>query len=405
MKKLVRMMAAAALGLTAWQAAPAVAAPLFNPVVTVVGDGKITLSGGVGVTTSVYLYNNSVASQASPLSSASYNSGVTGTRLINSGSASSEGSLTNNPGVANAAAQGKVYAGTPYVYNAGYDKPNNTASVIGTAANANRSLGQMTVGSSTVSGATVLQTQTQVTAYNNNNLRGATGDDTGTKIYSAGTASTAALGGWRNFSTNTILTSTPTNVRTVELLGNSLFGSTGSGGTVGIFAIDPTGVNPATPFITTGSSSNHSPYEFALFNDTSNPNSTLGYNVAYIADDGGAATAAGGIEKWTYNGTTWSQAYILSDAGAFYRGLAGQKDPTTGAFTLYATTSDGLKLQQVTDTGANSTFTTLASFVAADNLFFRGVALAPAAVPEPGTFALAGLGLCALVAIRRRVKR
>jgi hypothetical protein len=394
---------ALAVGLLA--AGSASAGLLYNPVVTVVGDGTTT-GNGVGVTTSVYIYGSSVAAQAAPISSTSYNSGATATRLVNSLTASSEGSLTNNPGTSDAAAKGLSYLGTAYVYSAGYDAANNTANVNSNTTNANRSLGQVNVTASLATGATVLKTQTQATAYNNNNIRGATGDNTGANIYSAGTAGTGSLGGWRNFNTNTILTSSPNNVRTVELLGGNLFGSTGNGSAVGLYLIEATGANPATAYITTGTSSNHSPYEFALFDDLTNPATLNGYNVAYIADDGGNGTAAGGIEKWTYNGSAWTQAYILRDStlatGVFYRGLAGQLDPTTGLATLFASSSDGLDLQQVTDTGANSTFTTLASFATSDNRVFRGVALAPSAVPEPSALILAAIAVFGSLAIRRR---
>ena len=378
---------------------------LYNPVVTVVGDG--TTTGGAGVTTSINVYNNSVAGQAAPISATSYNSGATGTRLVNSFSATSEGSLTNNPGISDAAAKGLSYAGTAYVYNGGYDAADGTAGIV--AAATNRSLGQVNVTASLATGATVLQTQTNAAAYTGNNIRGATGDNTGATTYSAGTGSGTSAG-WRNFTTNASLSAAPTNVRTVESLGGTLFGTTGSGTTVGIYLIDPTGVNPAAPYVTTGTSGNHSPYEFALFDDPTNTNVLSGYNVAYIADDGASATAAGGIEKWIYNGPAagWTQAYILRDSnlatGVNYRGLAGQLDPSTGLVTLFASTSDGLELQQVTDTGASSAFTTLASLTAANDHLFRGVALSPLAVPEPSALVLATIALIGVVAIRRRAQ-
>ena len=152
----------------------------------------------------------------------------------------------------------------------------------------------------------------------------------------------------RNFTTNTQLwTTTPAsgtgwaNTRTVEELGDELFGSMSSGSTVGIYVIDPSGSNPATgatSWINVGTSSNHSPYEFALFNNKQNPNTSNGYNVAYIADDGSATSEAAGaaeIEKWVFDGATWTQKYTILDpqlptTAAAYHGLAGELDAATG---------------------------------------------------------------------------
>ena len=130
--------------------------------------------------------------------------------------------------------------------------------------------------------------------------------------------------------------------------------------------------------------------------------------MAYIADDGSGTASNGGIEKWTYSGSTWSQAYVLrATSSTYYRGLAGEMDPATGLITLFATTAPSSgqdALQQVTDTGSGSTFTTLAT--APTNYVFRGVALAPAptATPEPGTLALLVAAVAGLLAYawRRR---
>lgn len=360
---------------------------LYSPVVTVVGDG-VSTTGSMGFTTTIATYLPSVSGQLAPQGSFAYNSGGSGTRLVNSYSASSEGSLTNNPAVSDAAALGLAYGGSVYAYSAGYDAANGTATVNSTATNAPRAIGRASLSGYSITGATVLQTQTQATAYNNNNFRGATGTDAdvGPSLYSAGTGSTTSTAGWRNFSTNTQLSASPTNVRTVELLGGNLFGTTGSG-TTGIYLIDPAGLTPASLFIGTTSS----PYEFALFNDSANANSTLGYNTAYVTDD------AIGIQKYIYNGSAWTLAYTLKETGVNYRGLAGQKDADTGLFTLFVSTSDGTKLEQVTDIGVNSPFTVLAT--AGANTVFRGVALT--SIPTPGSLALLGIGGLAMIRRRR----
>lgn len=362
---------------------PAIASLLYDPIVTVVGNGSAPV-GGTGYTTAIDLYKHSVLAQPLPTSSVAYNSGALGQRLVTSGTATSEGSLTNNPALADAAAKGLPFTGTGYAYSAGYDAADATASVNSSGTNADRAVGRIDVGFNAVSFARVLQTYPQAAVYNNNNIRGANGGDSSAdatvSLYSAGTG-TAALAGWRDFRTNTQLPSgTLTNVRTVETLGGRLFGSTGSG-TIGIYLLDPAGVNPASLYIGTGSS--RSPYEFALFLDPTNPNSIEGFNLAYIADD---STNFRGIQKWVFDGTAWNQAYTLGETGVAYRGLAGQYDPDTEAFTLFATSGEtsGNRLVQVTDFGPSSPVDTLAT--APTGYIFRGVALAP--VPEPGALAL-----------------
>lgn len=387
------------LGTTILFCQTAAASLLYDPIVTVIGNGTAPISG-TGYTTSIQLFKHSLPAQPLPTSSVAHNSGGSGLRLVTSASATSEGSLTNNPALADFAAKGLLYVGRGYAYSAGYDAADVTPSINSTATNAPRTVGRVDVAFDSVSNARVLQSHPQASVYNNNNIRGANGgdssDDATVDLFSAGTG-TAALAGWRNFRTNTQLPSgTLTNVRTVETLGGRLFGSTGSG-TVGIYLLDPAGVNPASLYIGTGA--NRSPYEFALFNDTTNPFVSEGFNVAYIADD---STNFGGIQKWTYNGTTWMQDYTLAESGVAYRGLAGQRDPVTGRVTLFATSNEasGNRLVQVTDTGAGASFTTLATVPA--GYIFRGVALAP--VPEPGTLALllGAIGGSALLYFRRK---
>ena len=135
--------------------------------------------------------------------------------------------------------------------------------------------------------------------------------------------------------------------------------------------------------INTGSSS--SPYEFVLVDDPANSASTattFGYDTAYVADDNGIGASNGGIQKWVWNGTAWSNAYTLNDGAAGNRGLAGQLDSATGKVTLWSTTAAGDKLYQVTDLGAGaaSPFITLAT-VSTNNLF-RSVFQLPPTPPS-----------------------
>ncbi|MEX2169159.1 MAG: PEP-CTERM sorting domain-containing protein [Pirellulales bacterium] len=419
--KLLRLAAVSALVLCT--ATTVSADLLYNPVVLVT-SGPPETGSSTGFATSISIFQQGVAGQTTPISTTTYNTDSNaGLRLVTARN-SATGTLTNNPGVADAAAKGLLYSGTQYVYNAGYDAAALTASVSGSTGGVNnnpRSFGQTNVTNNIASAATVLQAH--LDAHIAGAIRGAVGDDTGTAIYSAGTSATSNVttrgsGGWRNFADNTILntavpaSSTLHNVRTIELLasdvvGGRLFGTSANAGMTiqnGLYTIDmtagigppATGTAPALYIGTPGtiSSGSFGPSEFALFDDPTNPAAlNLGYDTAYIVE--GATDSDGGIQKWTWDGAAWTLAYTLADpglGGAFgeraYFGLAGQLDAATNQITLYTTVVDTpdvafpplTKLQQVTDTGAASTFITLATLdPAVSGSAFQGVALSAAA--------------------------
>lgn len=120
---------------------------------------------------------------------------------------------------------------------------------------------------------------------------------------------------------------------------------------------------------------------------------------AYLADTR-ATASGGGLQRWNFNGSTWTLAYTLNSG--LPGGLSGLAGAVLSGGDVYfaGITADGSRLVTITDNLANiaasGSFTTLA--IAPTNTAFRGVA-----IPTPGAASLlAGLGLVA--ARRRRVR-
>jgi hypothetical protein len=413
------------------------AALIYNPVVTQVGDGTTALSTA-GATTTIQIYDNSIANQPAPLSQVSYGNGV----LVNSGSSITEGQLANNPGVADAATAGLPYAGTAYVFSGGYSANDGTVGVSGAAANAPRVTGDVNVSGSSATSPNIIATQTATTAYApTGNIRAAVGDDTAANSWSAGTSVLGGTGGYRYFNNNTQVENAagPTNTRTIQIRQGRLYGSSDTSTFVGISVIG-SGVPQTTgqtvsPLFITGTSTVASPEAFALIDDpnVSTPivgNGIVPFNVAYIADsNAGNGNSQPGIQKWVYSPTTatnngWSLAYVITDSltGApdGYNGLAAEliQVPLIGAagglfeneVALFSTNSidvpgAGNSLERFIDpleggspSSTDATLVTLATAPA--DYAFRGVALSP--VPEPASGALMATTLIALVTRRSR---
>ena len=194
------------------------------------------------------------------------------------------------------------------------------------------------------------------------------------------------------------------------------FGNAGGTGKVTITAGTTNGVNSA------GQQVNLSPSNF-FFADA---------DTLYVADTGAPKNTSaasslgdGGLQKWTFNGTTWTLDYTLaagldlvvntaaSGTTGLY-GLTGEVVTIGGVqeVELFATNStigdtDQTYLYGVTDVLAdtvnpgNESLVTLATAAADSN--FKGVSFAPSAVPEPSTWAmlLAGFAGLGFAGVRR----
>lgn len=188
--------------------------------------------------------------------------------------------------------------------------------------------------------------------------------------------------------------SVQTNIGNTRVLGfesGNLFFSTSSG-TRGIYGFQgggaPTAGATTNLVIATGQTS--SPYDFDF---------NVSMTIAYVADD--TAGAAGGIQRWDFNGSSWGLSYTLG-TGVANVGTRGLAVDFSGANpVIFATTAEGSanRLVALVDTGAGATATTLATAPAGQ--LFRGLDFAPVAVPEPTTYALVLVGGAAMFVLRR----
>jgi hypothetical protein len=345
----------------------------FNPgklAVLRVGDGSAALSSAAQP---IFLdqFDPTGAGQSPSYTLAIPSTGADALTL--SGTATSEGALS-------------LSADGRFLTFAGYNTAAGTASVAGTAsATVNRGAGRVDA-----FGNYILAARTDE-GYTGNNVRGAVTVD-GSGFWMSGTGSGTAGGIWYvQGTTDTQVYNTINNLRVPNIFGGDLYFSTSSGTTTrGIHAftgLPTTSGATATQLFDAGSSS--SPYDFAV-----SPSGTL----IYLADD--RATAAGGIQRWEFDGSVWNLSYTLG-TGVANVGARGLTVDWSGATpVLFAITGEtsANRLIRIEDTGAGAEPVTLAT--AGANTIFRGVDFTP--VPEPGTLALILLGGGAWALRRRR---
>lgn len=312
-----------------------------NLVVVRVGTGAAALSG---TTQAVFLdelttAGAAVQSIALPTAASAPNAACT-----LSGTATSEGHLNLSPDAR-------------WLTLAGYNAIPGTASPAATAsATTSRVVARVAL-----TGA--VDTSTQITnAFSAGTIRSAATAD-GQLFYVSGSNSGVQSVTFGSTSASTVSTGTPTNLRDVTIWNRQLYCSTASGTSFGVLTVGtglPTSgaaITQLPGFPTSGLSA----YDH-FFADA---------NTLYVGDDG---ALSGGIRKYTLVAGVWTLQYVLVPSGTFARHLTGSVDEF-GTVTLYATTTQtsANSIVSVVDTGAGSTFTTVAT--AAANTVFRGVRL------------------------------
>ncbi|HEU4719060.1 MAG TPA: immunoglobulin domain-containing protein, partial [Bacteroidia bacterium] len=327
-------------------------AQMFTPgniVVEQVGDGTSALASGVAAPLFLVEYSatgtltNSVALP------------VAGPNVITtSGTATSEGNIS-------------LSANGRYIIVPGYNAlPGTTGLTSTTSATVARVTGQVDA-SGTYSMPSVTNTY-----FSGNNIRGAASD--GNNNYWATGANTGAC--YFGTGTPAIVYSTNTNNRAMAVYNGNLMFSAGAG-TRGIYQFTgmPTTASAASLILPlTGS-----PYQFAI-NSTS--------TILYVADDASftsTSSQAGGIEKFTWNGSAWVFQYTLQCGNASTAGARGLVVDFSGTNpVVYASTAESSsnRIISITDAGASSGSSATLLATAATNTIFRGLAFSPCSPPS-----------------------
>lgn len=215
----------------------------------------------------------------------------------------------------------------------------------------------------TIDASGTMDTSRASTMLTGNNFRSVTTTD-GLNFWAVGAPGMVyyAAGG----QTNALLTS---NLRCVKIFNGQLYVSSGSATPgIGVSSVGtglPTSGTQTTTLLLSGGSG-ASPYSFEFSPDMT---------TAYVADD--RTTSAGGVIKYTNNGTAWSAVYTLSVGGSTQgaRGLAVDWSGMTPI--IYATTAEASanRIVKIVDTDSTATAVTIATALV--NTAFRGLAFAP----------------------------
>ncbi len=332
-----------------------------NLIVVRLGDGQAALaSTGAAVfideytTAGTLVQSIAVPTDTTPTSHA----------LIMSGTATSEGDISNSPNL-------------KYAAFAGYERTLGT--VTGSIASTHSDTLPRVVAILAADGSINLNSAFNDYA-NGNNPRSAFCNSTGDSIWMAG-----GTGGVRlspvfavsGVDTSTLIgTNSTGNMRFLRAFDGQLYISGSSGTPKGLMTIGtgiPTAINQTIANLPGAAPTSGSPYSYFMADIDAN---TPGYDVLYVADDGSPA-----ITKYSLIAGLWVNMGTVGTTSDNFTGMVGSASDTT--VTLYVT-ADGTDLETLTDTtGINGTLTATPTSIATAgvNMAFRGVAWAPLQAP------------------------
>lgn len=261
-----------------------------------------------------------------------------------------------------------------YVVLGGYAAIPNTAAIAGTtSAGTNRVVAR-------VDAAGNIDTTTRLdAAFSTTNIRGAASND-GTAFWASG-ASGASMSGGVFYVTlgqtgGTQIFSSQLNMRQVGVFGGQLYGDTQAGNTLAIFSIGnglPTMANQMGTNLNGVTTANTTPNGFILLDLNAQ---VAGVDTAYVADTR-AVMSGGGVQKWTYDGMTWTLK------ATFTQGLTSNPLYVTAAkvgadVVVVATTAESpARLVRYIDDGQNVNPNSFVLTTAQPNTVLRGVAVSP----------------------------
>jgi hypothetical protein len=182
----------------------------------------------------------------------------------------------------------------------------------------------------------------------------------------------------------------PASTRAIQIVGGQLYACSNTNPTANVFTVGTgtpvTSGQTATTLSGMSTANGPSPYQFVLLDRDAN---VAGVDTLYVADDRAPGSGAGGIQKYTFNGTTWSLVATFTDglsapndagitATNGVRGLTGLV--MGNSVTLIATTaldSGSNRLVMYTDDGVNTAPTQMLMDTSPVNTLYRGLSLAP----------------------------